>query len=387
MRVSHSMLWRLSPGILVLVWLLLAVMPVLAADTGTYKISDYTITLEPQNDGQVKITVTQQWQVLGGSIPWVTVGLPNSSFSIENYGGAASKVTSANDSNFDGVRIDLDKNYTAGQSFDVVFTVLQRNLLERLTSDKKWRVDYTPGWYDRAVTGHLRVDFVSPIDYQSYSLVQPVPTSTDGNVIAWETNNLPAGDRFNFILESSDGGFLVESVPVGTTKSKGLPTSVFIIIAVILVIGVLIFWGIRQSRKAMDARIKQHALSIEEEMARDKAKKEEVEKGFEEYVDKKDIRPDAQGRYYDRSYGNYITPAIYAAIIANQMSSARNTGSYRSGGSGSCACACVSCACACACACAGGGAAGCSRKTLHDCRECRLSSDLLKDNMKVNKLT
>jgi len=60
------------------------VMPAHAADTGTYRISDYIITLEPQNDGQVRITVEQQWQVLSGDIPWVTVGLPNENFSIEN---------------------------------------------------------------------------------------------------------------------------------------------------------------------------------------------------------------------------------------------------------------------------------------------------------------
>ena len=145
-------------------------------------------------------------------------------------------------------------------------------------------------------------------------------------------------------------------------------------------IGLLIFWGIRQNRKARDARIKEQALSIEEEMARDKKKKAEVEKGFEEYVEKKKIRPDEQGRYFDRSYGDYITPAIFWAILANQSQQQLNrfsNTSYRSGCVS--ACACVSCACACACACAGGGAAGCSRKTLHRCQQCQTTLTVNKE--------
>jgi len=98
---------------------------------------------------------------------------------------------------------------------------------------------------------------------------------------------------------------------------------------------------------------------------------EEVEKGFEKYVEKKKIQPDAQGRYYDRGYGDYITPAIWAAIISNQINrtqASQPRTNVRPGCVSSCAC--VSCACACACACAGGGAAGCSRKSLHECRAC-----------------
>ncbi|MGD0779837.1 MAG: hypothetical protein ABR954_03525 [Dehalococcoidales bacterium] len=375
MRISSSMLWRLSLGILILVFLLMAVTPVFA-DTGTYRITDYTVRLEPQSDGQVRITVTQQWQVTGGDIPWVTVGLPNSYFSVEDYSGAVSKVSPANDSSFSGVRIDLDKDYTAGQTFEINFTVLQQNLLERLTEEKKWRISYTPGWYDRAAIDHLRIDMVSPIDYQSYSLLSPTPTTVNGNVLTWKHLNLSPGGRFNITMESSDGGFLAESVPVGTSTGGGLSSSFYIAIVVVVVVGLLIFWSIRQNRKARDARIKEQALSIEEEMAKDKNKKAEVEKGFEEYVEKKDIRPDEQGRYYDRSYGNYVTPAIWYAIIATQMNQQRYNAIPRSGCVSSCACACVSCACACACACAGGGAAGCSRKTLHRCRQCQLASNV-----------
>jgi hypothetical protein len=363
------MLRRLSPGILVLAFLLLAAIPAYA-DTGTYRISDYIITLEPQSDGQVRITIEQQWQVLSGSIPWVTVGLPNEKFSIEDSSSAASEVSAENDGGFTGVRIDLDKDYQPGQSFKIEFTVLQSNLLERLTEDKKWRISYTPGWYDRAAIDHLQINLVSPVDYQTYPSVSPMPSSVDDNVITWERLNLSPGVRFSITVESTDGSFLLESVPVGSSQGNGLGTSFYVIIAVILVVGFLVFWGIRKYRQAQDARKIERVRSIEEEMAGDKKKREEIEQGFEKYVEEKDIQPDAQGRFYDRSYGDYITPAIWAGIIASQFNQGQ-TDQPRSGfGTGCVSCACVSCACACACACAGGGAAGCSRKSLHECPKC-----------------
>jgi hypothetical protein len=373
------MLRWLSSGIFVLAFLLLAVIPAYA-DTGTYQISDYVITLEPQSDGQVRITVEQQWQVLSGNIPWVTVGLPNENFSIENYSSAVSKVSSANGNGFSGVRIDLDKDYKPGQSFEIKFTVLQENLLERLTSDKKWRISYTPGWYDRASIDHLQINLVSPVDYQTYPSVSPLPSSVNNNVITWERLNLSPGDRLGIIVESTDGSFLSESVPTGSSQGGGFGKSFYIIIAIILVIGFLIFWGIRKNRQAMDARTKERVLSIEEEMAADKKKKEEIEKGFENYVEKKNIQPDVQGRYYDRSYGDYITPAIWAGVIASQFNRQQTNLQGSGFRTGCVSCACVSCACACACACAGGGAAGCSRKSLHECRTC----SILKG--KINKI-
>ena len=256
---------------------------------------------------------------------------------------------------------------------------MQGNLLERLTSDKKWRISYTPGWYDRASIDHLQINLVSPVDYQTYPSVSPMPSSVNNNVITWERLNLSPGSRLNITVESTDGSFLSASAPSGSSQSGGLGRSFYITVAIILVVGFLIFWGIRKNRQARDARMKERVHSIEEEMAADKKKKEEIEKGFENYVEKKNIQPDAQGRYYDRSYGDYITPAIWAGVIASQF----NRPQINQPGSGfrpSCvSCACVSCACACACACAGGGAAGCSRKSLHECRTCSILKGKIPD--------
>jgi hypothetical protein len=351
--------------IILLITVSLVPVAVLAADTGTYGITDYQITLEPLGSGQVRLVCEQEWRVLSGHIPWITVGLPNSGFTLEEHSGAASAVRPDNSGNWSGVRVDLDKDYQPGQTFRIKFAVLQRNLIEKLPDAGIWRMVYTPGWYDRAAITLLRIKLVSPVELNTYSTLEPLPVETAGNVITWEQSNLAPGAKFTLKTESRDGSFLAADAE---TAGGGIGTGWLILIGALVVIGIaaIIVYAVRQSRLAEEARLQYRIDSTQKEMAENQQRKKEIEEGFQEYVDKKGLEPDTQGRYYDRSYGNYITPAIWAAVILNNRSSVAPSGQQQRNSSG-CACACVACACACACACAGGGAAGCSRKTLHDC--------------------
>jgi hypothetical protein len=375
LRVFKSLLRWLPTGIFSLILLLALVFPA-QADTGTYRISNYVLTLEPQSSGRVKITCEQEWKVLGGHIPWITVGLPNSDFSVGEYSLAAAKVRADNSGSWSGVRIDLDRDYLPGETFKIKFSVLQGNLLERLTSEKKWRIVYTPGWYDNAITDHLQINLVSPVGLDSYSSISPTSTSTQDNVITWEKTDLARGGKFTVSVECLDGNFLSSTVPVKSESGPGGPNwRLIIIVGVIFVfLYLIIMLAVRKSRQARDAQVKERIAATEKAMAEDKAKREEIEKGFEEYVDKKGLKPDAEGRYYDRGYGDYITPVIWGAVLMNQQRAMIQNHSKTS--THSCACACVSCACACACACAGGGAAGCSRKSLHQCRKCSFKDEV-----------
>jgi|WetSurMetagenome_2_1015567.scaffolds.fasta_scaffold206113_1 hypothetical protein len=365
MRVFNRMSWRLSAGIFALVLLLAAAIPAVA-DTGTYRILDYTVSLEPQSSGQVSLTCEQEWKVLSGNIPWITVALPNAHFSVVDFSGAVSKVYADNSGSWQGVRVDLDKTYLPGETFKINFTVLQGNLLERLTSDKKWRIDFTPGWYDRAAIDRLQITLISPVDLAAYSSVSPSPASSADKTITWERANISPGDKFTIRVECLDGGFLAATAETMEPAGGGAnPWTAFIGIGVVFFIIFLITLAVRKYRRDQAEALQTHVAEIEKSMADDPAKKEKIEKGFREYVIDEGIEPDKQGKYYDRGYGGYITPAIWMAAIMSHPSPGPTSTTHTS-----CACACVSCACACACACAGGGAAGCSRKSLHECDKC-----------------
>jgi hypothetical protein len=359
----------LSAGICAFTLCLLIVKPV-AADTGTYEIKDYYVILDPQSDGNVKITITQTWVVESGNIPWVTVGLPNSHFTVDSMGENAAKVTADNSGGFTGVRVDLDKTYLIGEEFKIQFTVLQSNLLERLVSQNRWQIVYTPGWYDHSFVDHMEIDVNLPVSTESLTSVEPTPEVVNSNQIVWERYTLVPGQHFTITAQSSDGSFLtnVDTNSNGgsydTFGSSGFPVGIIIFVVVLGAFVMLLIWAAVKAHQHKQALI----TKTEAEMENDPEKKKTIESGFEKYVDDKGIIPDNQGRYYDRSYGNYITPAIWAVVLNNN--NRRPPTSGFTGGHSSCACACVSCACACACACAGGGAAGCTKKGFHQCENC-----------------
>ena len=286
-------------------------------DTGTYRIVSYRVGLTPHSDGTVAIDYYQKWLVTGGHIPWITVGTPSERFTITGSGGAVSMAESASEGGWSGVRIDLDQDYRPGQTFEVSFSTVQKGLF--YAEEKSYKLDYTPGWYERASIDTLRV---SVKFFASLATVtaDPKPSVVSGDEMVWGNYSLGPGGHFTIHVSFPVGLF-----PAGIAASNlknasgggGAGVIVFIIIILAIIIIVLRF---------------------------------------------------SKGRYS----GGRI---FYGGIPGGRVGGGRSGGGRSAGGGGgfggasmSCACACVSCACACACA--GGGGAGCARKLEHTCPVC-----------------
>jgi len=293
-----------------------------AGDTGTYRILNYTVSLTPHSDGTVAIDYYQKWLVTGGHIPWITVGTPNNNFVIAGHGGAVTSVASASQGDWSGVRLDLDADYGAGQTFDASFSIVQRRLF--YAEKDNYMLNFTPGWYDRAVTDTLRVS-VNFFAELATVTADTQPSLVAGDEMAWSTCCLNPGEHFSIRLSFPVGLF-----PAGISKSNlrgspgaGVPLAVKIIILVIVgLVFYFILWAVFAAKRGYSG-----------------------------------------GRVF------------YGGGPWGGSSGGRSGGSRSSGGGGgfggasmSCACACVSCACACACA--GGGGAGCARKLEHVCPVC-----------------
>ncbi|MBI4721001.1 MAG: hypothetical protein HY770_07250 [Chitinivibrionia bacterium] len=294
----------------------------LAGDTGMYRILSYKVGLTPRSDGIVSIEYHQRWLVTGGHIPWITVGTPNSSFDVAGAQGAVSSIASAGEGGWSGVRLDLDKDYRTGQTFDVGFAIDQRKLF--YASGGNFKLDFTPGWYDRAATDTLRISVKFFADPRTV-VASPRPTSVSDDVMTWEKRGLAPGERFSIQVSFPAGSFpsgiaktnLKGASGGGLSGEKGV--FVFMFVAVIVIIVILAMFSTKR-------------------------------------------------RY---SGGNIF----YGGMPGGRFGGGGSGRSRSAGGGGgfggssiSCACACVSCACACACA--GGGGAGCSRKPEHTCPAC-----------------
>jgi len=357
-----------------LITLALLPVPTYAADTGTYEILNYTVELTPLSDGSVNMTYYQEWLCTEGHIPWVTVGTANGNFDIISTGGNVESARKDSSGGWYGVYLTLDEDYTSGETFAVSFSIAQRNLLERLTNEGKWRMDFTPGWYDSCVTDNLTVTLNSPVPVSSYTFT-PQPAQVTDNIVTWQTS-LDRGDRFNVRMESYDGSFLQPSEPAGPGFNWA-----WVLIPVLLV-GLLLVMVARSRRRERPSTSEEYIFdekgNLDDRLKEAKEKWDKDKKGsefsdkeqarFDEFVAKKKLEPDINGNYYYN--GNFINPWILFWAL-NSLSYRRpiidvfTTGGAGSRGGSSCvthSCACVACACACACACAGGGAAGCAKK-------------------------
>jgi hypothetical protein len=344
------------------------------ADTGTYEILNYTVELTPLSDGSVNMAYYQEWLCTGGHIPWVKVGTANSNFDIISTGGNVESARDDSSGGWQGVYLTLDKDYTSGEKFTISFSITQRDLLERLTSEGKWRIDFTPGWYDNCITDNLTITLNSPVPVSSYSLA-PQPTQVTDNIVAWQAS-LGRGDRFDVTIVSSDGSFLEPAEPAGPNLSW-----VWVLIP-IFIVGFLGFIFARSRRRERSSTSEEYIFdekgNLDDKLKEAKEKWDKDKKGtefsdkeqarFDKFVDEKKLTPDIDGNYYYN--GNFINPWILFWALNSLSYRKPNMNVFTTRGVGtrggsSCiavSCACVACACACACACAGGGAAGCAKK-------------------------
>jgi hypothetical protein len=398
--------------ILVMLTLILLCIPTpVFADTGTYQIDNYIVTLTPKSDGSIDITYYQQWTCLSGNIPWITVGLSNTSYTITGSGDNVKTIRDDSGSGWDGVYIALDKTYYANQNFIVSFTINQKNLLNRTSNS--WGINFTPGYYDNAQIGKMDIILISPIDPSEYSY-SIAPTSVTGNTMTWEQTNLPGGYQFNVYVSSADGSFLTSSS--GPTASQITNTStpfnvsngygMFFVIAIIVIVLAAVISSVVKRNKNRAAYGSPEVSPIankkyfgsQNSLEEQKKELEKNEDKVNEYIisEKDKVTDDEKskqindfaathnlflsGNNYIDDYGHsYNNNMLWMLIMMNSMQAHNNainrSNPNLSGRSGfnnhppppfihtpSCACACVACACACACACAGGHAAGCTVK-------------------------
>lgn len=186
-------------------------------DTGTYRILSYRVRLTPRSDGTVAIDYYQKWIVTGGHIPWITVGTPNRNFEITGYGGAVSRASSASQGGWSGVRLDLDGDYRPGQTFEASFSIVQGGLF--YAKENAYRLDFAPGWYDRAGIDTLRiaVRFFARIETVT---ARPDPTGIAGDEMTWERFGLDAGERFT-IRVSFPIELFPDGIAAGSRRASG----------------------------------------------------------------------------------------------------------------------------------------------------------------------
>ena len=119
---------------LIIVFVFLVIMAVrefLTAD-GLDEITNYTITVNPRNDGTLDMKYHIEWKVLDstseGPLEWVKIGIPN--MRVDNIKKLTDNIENIQYYPVDGdyVRIDFKKKYYAGETVTFEFSIHQSHI-------------------------------------------------------------------------------------------------------------------------------------------------------------------------------------------------------------------------------------------------------------------
>jgi len=292
-------------------------------------IQEYTIKVDPRNDGTLDIRMTLNWKVLNssseGPLEWVKIGVPNCYVnSFKSYSDAIDNIKYySNSGSF--IRIDFTRPYFQGENVLIDFS-FHLSRMYHLEKDACF-YHYNPGWFDSIRIGKMKVMW----KYDNVSTANT--TMVVDNYLIWERSNLSAGDQLEIKVSYNQSSF------IGLSKnqqysSRYLTTMqiIIIIVSIVVIVGIIVLFIII------------------------------INKTSDPYMSNRGFCGSYYWYYHPFLRRKYIKNASVDHLgrrIINPSINSTFHGSSSGGRSHSCACAC-------ACACAGGGRAGCSRKDFYN---------------------
>ena len=119
------------------------------------EIQSYEIWVEPREDATLDMRYKIAWKVLDstkeGPLTWVKIGVPNGH--LDSIKPLSPNIREAMyyENNGQYIRIDLDKEYRAGQTVVFEYSFHQRYMFQYRESEANGKMvlyDFTPGWFD-----------------------------------------------------------------------------------------------------------------------------------------------------------------------------------------------------------------------------------------------
>ncbi len=286
-------------------------------------IENYTVTVEPLEDGTLDIEYSFLWKAIDEKeeLTWVDIGMANSMFTVyeNSISGNIKEYTEIYEDGYTGVRLDFQRGYKGGENLKFSFKVNQANMLCK--DMDSYFYEFVPCWFNS-----------TPVEKYEFKWKRTDSSfDADGAKVkngyyTW-TGSFDCGEykimQVSYNLTTFSGVETVQYEPFmtnGAYNQLAEDRTVKIVVFCVVIAGLLI-----AEIYLLDSHVSYR-----------------------------------RGRGFLVGYGHpihtygYQNPRYIRAY--NRAHTSTSTGSsgggFRGGG----------CACACACACAGGGRAGCSQK-------------------------
>lgn len=376
--------------------LFLGAVPVYAG-APTDEITDYTITVDVNDDASCKIRYHIDWLVLEsdgvGPVDWVEVGIPNKHCDYylalsDNIDQIESNLSSSNST----LKIYFKDKYYEGETISFDFEVVQQNMYRVNKFEEGYTVySFTPGWFNEIDVDSLTIKWNAD-KVESWS---PECLVDDG-YLTYNTY-LSKGDKYTIDITYPNDAYafdLTMTTDVDKTSGLEIIAGIFImIIGIVLIVALfaapflifgLIIYGISAcfGEKSYKKEITRTKIEYFPACEGCGAPRKENEKFCtycgrsmikSETVVKESEVPDeikkktTKGVYkYSGSPDTYYSVNVVRVPVPRSSSSSSHRSSCVHSSCAHSSCAHSSCACACACACAGGGRAGCTNKDFYN---------------------
>lgn len=130
------------------------------------EIQSYNIVVDMRDDGTLDMYYDISWKVLDsksqGPLEWVFIGIPNKHIDeIKKESANIKDIKYEEEDGQTSVRIDLDREYHAGEIVDFSFSFHQDYMYQMNTNDKTATYVYTPGWFNSIDVKNITVKWNS----------------------------------------------------------------------------------------------------------------------------------------------------------------------------------------------------------------------------------
>ncbi len=214
--------------------------PAAASFIPTDVITHYTTTVTPQEDGTLIIKFHLEWKVLvdttEGPLTWVKIGIPNEHADEITAQSASIRSIRYIRDNGNYVRIDLDREYNAGETVTMEFQLHQSSMYFLNKRDQTINFSFTPGWFDK-----IEVMDIS-ILWEKNGSVKSNAQGTQDTYYWWKSALKPGEKLTASVIYPMDA---MKVAPVEEEEESEFP----LVAAILIAIGVafLFYWLARLS--------------------------------------------------------------------------------------------------------------------------------------------
>lgn len=201
------------------------------------EIQSYEITINPRKDGTLDMHYKIVWKVLDdeseGPLEWVKIGNPN--YHVDEIVGISDNISEIREYEVDSntyIRIDLDKEYHAGDILTIEYSIHQSYMYIVEEDSHLVRYSFTAGWFPEINVKNIKVL------WNADNVIEASTDKKENGYYIWE-DSLNMDERFNVSVKYNSDVFdynLDEQYVEGADGSGDIAIAIVFVILVIIII-------------------------------------------------------------------------------------------------------------------------------------------------------